>query len=666
MPLRRGCLRRSVKRKGASKSGKRCSISLQHRFKNEQFIGQTGSELWLFSMKLRIKHNGMTCAVLVRVSMKVSFFQPKGRTSGFTAELSASCDRASRWNLIPFLVTVAVLVLAFNAQSASYYIDFASGSDANSGTSSNSPWKLAPGMNGFSGHYTHQSGDRFIFKGGVVWPNSMAPWIISNSGAPGNNDYYGVDKAWFSGSSWSRPVFNGGSQNPIPSSEMTGYLFIEGNYVTLDNLTVQNIGVSGKNQGNYAIKLSNCHDILVENMNLPVMSRVAILLVIASGTTVGNYEFVSNNISDCSWGIAGGPGAGTVMTNVLIHNNSFHDFYSQMDNYVHGDGVYLFSAVPNEDTYMDNVQIYNNVVYGNFASGDGTAGMSQFFWASAQMQGSAYIYNNVMTYSGGGTACAIGGSASSVANGSKGSVYVLNNTFYGDAKAGKFFSGAGLGNVVILNNVYYGGYGCYYFGAPLINLTSDYNDFNGSFLTASTFAFVTSYSAAKRSGSIASVSVTTPGTGYTVGSKVAPKYGIGGVLQVSSINSSGGVTGLSVVQGGFGYTGWPNSTTLLSGNGSGLTLTYSVTPSGLETHGITNDPLFLSANNLRLQAGSAAIGAGKNLTTFAIAHGLRLTNDPDGNPRPATGAWDMGAYQNSTDAMSGRPMPPTGLIIVGQ
>ena len=44
----------------------------------------------------------------------------------------------------------------------------------------------------------------------------------------------------------------------------------------------------------------------------------------------------------------------------------------------------------------------------------------------------------------------------------------------------------------------------------------------------------------------------------------------------------------------------------------------------------------------KLQAGSPAIGAGVNLTSLGITG---LDTDAAGVARPATGAWDIGAYQ---------------------
>jgi hypothetical protein len=56
------------------------------------------------------------------------------------------------------------------------------------------------------------------------------------------------------------------------------------------------------------------------------------------------------------------------------------------------------------------------------------------------------------------------------------------------------------------------------------------------------------------------------------------------------------------------------------------------------------------------QAGSSVIGAGANLTGLNI---LALNTDLAGNPRPSSGAWDVGAYQYITTEVR-RPMTDDG------
>jgi len=61
---------------------------------------------------------------------------------------------------------------------------------------------------------------------------------------------------------------------------------------------------------------------------------------------------------------------------------------------------------------------------------------------------------------------------------------------------------------------------------------------------------------------------------------------------------------------------------------------------GFDKNSITTNPQLVnpSGANYHLQSTSPAIGAGVNLSSY-------FSTDKDGNPRPSTGAWDIGAYK---------------------
>src|SRR5664280_3358934 len=111
---------------------------------------------------------------------------------------------------------IGILLSSFSFQlfgvsvfAATYYIDYSSGSDSNSGTSTNAPWQRAPGMVAFSGSYSHSAGDVFIFKGGVTWPASSLGMVITQGGSATNPDIYESSTNWFSGASWPNACFDG-------------------------------------------------------------------------------------------------------------------------------------------------------------------------------------------------------------------------------------------------------------------------------------------------------------------------------------------------------------------------------------------------------------------------------------------------------------------------
>jgi hypothetical protein len=110
------------------------------------------------------------------------------------------------------------------------YFIAANGNDGNSGTSESSPWLHSPGMQTCTGNCAAvkpSGGSGFIFRGGDTWHfgNSGAvPYagVVSTcadngqtsgglcldnlQAASGSPIYYGVDKNWYSGSLWTRPV----------------------------------------------------------------------------------------------------------------------------------------------------------------------------------------------------------------------------------------------------------------------------------------------------------------------------------------------------------------------------------------------------------------------------------------------------------------------------
>lgn len=161
-------------------------------------------------------------------------------------KLKQTSLRPPHWHqyLVPYGVALAFLVLLslallptfshpVKAAATTYYIDYASGSDSYNGTSKATPWKHAPGMQGFSASYTHQAGDVFIFKGGVTWGETNWKMTVNGGGTNGDPDYYGVDKTWYTGSSWARPIFDAESASISGNGIM---IQVEAGYVTFDNI----------------------------------------------------------------------------------------------------------------------------------------------------------------------------------------------------------------------------------------------------------------------------------------------------------------------------------------------------------------------------------------------------------------------------------------------
>jgi hypothetical protein len=139
-----------------------------------------------------------------------------------------------------FTLCMLFALSLLRASAATYYIDYAGGSDANAGTSTGAAWKRCPGMYGFTGSYSHAAGDRFIFKGGVTWPNGVFGLVIANNGGVGNEDYYGVDEAWYSGAAWSHPVFDGEGTALPNTGDRECLVLVTGDNISLDRLLAKN------------------------------------------------------------------------------------------------------------------------------------------------------------------------------------------------------------------------------------------------------------------------------------------------------------------------------------------------------------------------------------------------------------------------------------------
>src|ERR1019366_8459164 len=124
------------------------------------------------------------------------------------------------------LLLLALLFVTSPVFATTYYVDYASGSDSNNGTSKSTPWQHAPGMQGCTSNCVTRPnpGDSVILKGGVTWPHAAFPWVFNfASGTSGNNIYFGVDPTWYTGGSWSRPIMNmGDADTPATTTDAFG------------------------------------------------------------------------------------------------------------------------------------------------------------------------------------------------------------------------------------------------------------------------------------------------------------------------------------------------------------------------------------------------------------------------------------------------------------
>jgi hypothetical protein len=155
------------------------------------------------------------------------------------------------------LLLIGVLLCVSSAargQGTDHYIDYASGSNTNPGTKV-SPWKTHPYMqtgssctsSGSAPTYSHTPGDRFFLKGGVTWPAACFGMSINLGGSgSGTQDYYGVDLTWFTGGSFTRPIFDLANTLSIGGAPIT----VRAQWITFDNLEVKRTKLPSVASGN--------------------------------------------------------------------------------------------------------------------------------------------------------------------------------------------------------------------------------------------------------------------------------------------------------------------------------------------------------------------------------------------------------------------------------
>jgi hypothetical protein len=338
------------------------------------------------------------------------------------------------------------LVVNQSASPATYYVDFASGSDTNSGTSKNSPWKYAPGMRGCASNcavFGLHPGDKVIFKGGVAWDITGFPLVVTTSGASGNPIYYGVDQTWFAGSAWSHPVFD-----LVNSTWHTAPILASAaNFVTFDNLEIKNEEVD--NTGSWpprsGITVSGGSNITIQNCYIHGWSiqqpqsgsdesptgGIAFYNGSSAGT-VQNCVLDGSPESDSGVGVYGGASIhGNVVENVPngivvidpsanVSGNQVFDVPYSVDPLEDSSAIFAFSSG----------SIYNNIVH-NLAPGASALHLEA---GASETGNTQYVYNNLVWNVGDTAPVVI--SSEFLGSVSPSNQFIYNNTLSGGATAG--------------------------------------------------------------------------------------------------------------------------------------------------------------------------------------------------------------------------------------
>lgn len=235
--------------------------------------------------------------------------------------------------ILAAVIGLLLLRACLPSHGATYYIDFATGSDANPGTTQSSPKKLHPYMRGYAGTYTHTAGDRFIFKGGVTWPNSCFTMNVLAGGTSGSPDYYGVDQTWYTGGSFVAPIFDAGGVELNGGFDVFVLLNLgtAPSYITFDGFDMRNLFWTGPKSFSQVafFNLSVSHDVTIANCWMHNWTHGTL----ASGTT---------DILKCVIGSNSSPwNPGCVVTGCLIDGENAANSTNGSSS---GEGTYAYSG----------------------------------------------------------------------------------------------------------------------------------------------------------------------------------------------------------------------------------------------------------------------------------------------------------------------------------
>jgi len=337
------------------------------------------------------------------------------------------------------ILFIQTVLFAVRVSANTYYIDCAGGSDSNNGASTATPWLHHPyTSNGlFTGNYTHHAGDQFIFKGGVACTTSIQ---TQAGGSASANDYYGAgDKTWYSGASWTQPIFDGGGTKPGSSTTAAagiGIFFSSGSYITVDNFKFTGLYWTGPQNtcGPSYIGLGTGTNDIIENNTFTgwthgtaAQTSDSFIVICGSSSSPHNYPVtITHNTfyQSASFGDSGlvnNNGNGALTYNTIyqmtggfqasegeIAYNTIHDLVSSFEAANHTNSIYPFGCGG-----LTTLQVHDNLLY-NVNANNG-----QTVWVEGGDGCSSYYYNNVV----------IGG---------KGQPFAIDNQF-GDSSTAKIY-----------------------------------------------------------------------------------------------------------------------------------------------------------------------------------------------------------------------------------
>ena len=568
--------------------------------------------------------------------------------------------------------------------NAVFYVDFGGGSDSNNGLSTSTPWKHCPGDNGGSWHQisgsncTLKAGDRVIFKGGVQYTGQINLTVSGSGDADSQRIIYDGDSGIYA-TRWA----SGTDKAILDGNKTVAYFFyVSANYITINNFTMRNGlyayngsdgtelggGVFVYSNGGYDyINISNC------TMNNPGIADGSIWVAPSGGgnpscpdssNCPGGCDYASGmcvyNLGGDHWNIHDNKLTDCGRIGMLLSNCSYNKVYN---NTMTGRITYMiwFQISDAQTTNFMNNEVYNNTLYDHMkgyitsatctdtiakakgyncpiCSGDGH-GNWMFFggcidgcvgtWKNTRIYNNKFYNSYTIGYDQYHSTGFLQYAAET--GGCFDGFYFYNNVFFNIEKLGLDFytrqnydSGATEGcatNVYILNNTFH----------------TTASNING--ITVGDNVCIASHY-----GNV------------TIKNNIL--YGVGPLIHVPYAANMSGTVAIDYNN----YYGTDSDTRYFIEK-CDLTNTqtyhyWNTSPSwrglGYDAHGYgpQSNPLFKnttigSSFDLGLSSTSSpAYHTGQDLTSLCSNANLaNLCYDKDGNPRPASGNWDIGAYE---------------------
>jgi hypothetical protein len=302
----------------------------------------------------------------------------------------------------------AKVTLASMGITVCYYVAN-SGSNSATGADESHSWAYAPGMTGCTlvcastaaGTYdtwgSQGSQVGIILRGGDTWTDQQMDYVWFGPSASYPN-YVGVDPAWYSGSSWARPIFNDNATGDLEFE-------IEGDNVIFDNIEFTGLYFSNPSSPVHYIDMRTTAASTIQNCYFHGWTHGGTtdncMLIYSNSTTGGNLVFNVFDGSDTTSGgnscyaVYGGSGQQVAYNYVTNMPNGFVGYIQSLHDNVVNNLPLSFDSSQHQNQFENNtspspVYVYNNILRHGY-----TAGSNVTLW-DAPNGAVDYIFNNVL------------------------------------------------------------------------------------------------------------------------------------------------------------------------------------------------------------------------------------------------------------------------------